>query len=91
VNTPPYGRMLSGIRGLRLHITSMAAKFKYDDHNPKNTAPRSPNAWKAAEPAGTTPQPRSNADASTKSANGDPATNRGAGITSRQNIAPEHT
>ena len=32
---PPYGRMLSGIRGLRLHITSVAAKFKYDDHNPQ--------------------------------------------------------
>jgi transcriptional regulator len=27
--------MLSGIRGLRLHITSVAAKFKYDDHNPQ--------------------------------------------------------
>ena len=32
---PPYGRMLSGIRGLRLHIASVAAKFKYDDHNPQ--------------------------------------------------------
>ena len=35
VDMPPYGRMLSGIRGLRLHITSVAAKFKYDDHNPQ--------------------------------------------------------
>jgi transcriptional regulator len=35
VDLPPYGRMLSGIRGLRLHITSVAAKFKYDDHNPQ--------------------------------------------------------
>jgi transcriptional regulator len=32
---PPYGRMLSGIRGLRLHIASVAAKFKYDGHNPQ--------------------------------------------------------
>ena len=30
----PYGRMLSGIRGLRLQVTGVAAKFKYDDHNP---------------------------------------------------------
>jgi transcriptional regulator len=26
--------MLSGIRGLRLHVTEIVAKFKYDDHNP---------------------------------------------------------
>ncbi|MFI0960895.1 FMN-binding negative transcriptional regulator [Streptomyces sp. NPDC021080] len=31
---PPYGRMLPGIRGLRLHITDVRAKFKYDDHKP---------------------------------------------------------
>ena len=31
---PPYGRMLPGIRGLRLHILDVLAKFKYDDHNP---------------------------------------------------------
>lgn len=31
---PPYGRMLPGIRGLRLDITHVKAKFKYDDHNP---------------------------------------------------------
>jgi transcriptional regulator len=30
----PYGRMLPGIRGLRLAIIEVAAKFKYDDHNP---------------------------------------------------------
>lgn len=35
VDMPPYGRMLSGICGLRLHITGVAAKFKYDDHNPQ--------------------------------------------------------
>ena len=30
----PYGRMLSGLRGLRLTILAVEAKFKYDDHNP---------------------------------------------------------
>lgn len=34
VDQPPYGRMLPGIRGLRLHVDSVIAKFKYDDHNP---------------------------------------------------------
>lgn len=34
VGSAPYGRMLSGIRGVRLHITRVDAKFKYDDHNP---------------------------------------------------------
>ncbi|MCW2687592.1 MAG: hypothetical protein JWR37_2482 [Mycobacterium sp.] len=34
VGQPPYGRLLSGIRGLRLHVVSVVAKFKYDDHNP---------------------------------------------------------
>lgn len=33
VGKPPYGRMLAGIRGLLLRIESVAAKFKYDDHN----------------------------------------------------------
>lgn len=31
---PPYGRMLPGIRGLRLQVTGVVAKFKYDDHKP---------------------------------------------------------
>ncbi|MEU4259883.1 FMN-binding negative transcriptional regulator [Streptomyces fradiae] len=31
---PPYGRMLSGIRGLRLEVTCVRAKFTYDDHKP---------------------------------------------------------
>jgi transcriptional regulator len=31
---PPYGRMLPGIRGLRLAVLRVDAKFKYDDHNP---------------------------------------------------------
>ncbi len=30
----PYGRMLSGLRGLRLAVLAVEAKFKYDDHNP---------------------------------------------------------
>ncbi|GLX93912.1 hypothetical protein [Herbidospora sp. NBRC 101105] len=32
VGRPPYGRMLSGIRGLRLNVAAVQAKFKYDDH-----------------------------------------------------------
>ncbi|MFI6036090.1 FMN-binding negative transcriptional regulator [Streptomyces sp. NPDC051315] len=32
VDRPPYGRMLPGIRGLRLEVTDVRAKFKYDDH-----------------------------------------------------------
>ncbi|MFJ9179437.1 FMN-binding negative transcriptional regulator [Streptomyces sp. NPDC102360] len=34
VDEPPYGRMLPGIRGLRLAVTDVRAKFKYDDHKP---------------------------------------------------------
>jgi transcriptional regulator len=34
VDTPPYGRMLPGIRGIRLSVLRVDAKFKYDDHNP---------------------------------------------------------
>jgi len=30
----PYGRMLPGIRGIRLAVLRVEAKFKYDDHNP---------------------------------------------------------
>jgi transcriptional regulator len=33
-DTAPYGRMLSGIRGIRLEVLRVEAKFKYDDHNP---------------------------------------------------------
>nr|AIU93816.1 hypothetical protein LRS1606.382 [Rhodococcus sp. NS1] len=33
-DTPPYGAMLSGIRGLQLEIIEVQAKFKYDDHKP---------------------------------------------------------
>jgi transcriptional regulator len=34
VDAEPYGRMLSGIRGVRLTILGVEAKFKYDDHKP---------------------------------------------------------
>ena len=34
VDAAPYGRMLSGIRGVRLTVLRVDAKFKYDDHNP---------------------------------------------------------
>ncbi len=34
VDGEPYGRMLSGIRGIRLGILGVDAKFKYDDSNP---------------------------------------------------------
>lgn len=34
VDSAPYGRMLSGIRGLRLAVLRVDAKFKYDDHKP---------------------------------------------------------
>ena len=34
VGAAPYGRMLSGIRGVRLTVLRVDAKFKYDDHNP---------------------------------------------------------
>jgi transcriptional regulator len=33
-DTAPYGRMLPGIRGVRLEVLEVEAKFKYDDHNP---------------------------------------------------------
>ena len=34
VDEPPYGSMLSGIRGVRLRVLRVEAKFKYDDANP---------------------------------------------------------
>ncbi len=34
VDHDPYGRMLPGIRGLRLQVLRVDAKFKYDDSNP---------------------------------------------------------
>ena len=34
VGADPYGRMLAGIRGVRLTVLRVEAKFKYDDSNP---------------------------------------------------------
>ena len=34
VDEDPYGRMLSGVRGVRLAVQRVEAKFKYDDANP---------------------------------------------------------
>ena len=34
VDSSPYGRMLSGIRGVRLAVLRVEAKFKYDDQKP---------------------------------------------------------
>ena len=34
VDRAPYGRILPGIRGVRLEVLRVEAKFKYDDHNP---------------------------------------------------------
>jgi transcriptional regulator len=34
VDASPYGRMLPGIRGVRLAVVRVEAKFKYDDHKP---------------------------------------------------------
>ncbi|MFJ2607312.1 FMN-binding negative transcriptional regulator [Streptomyces sp. NPDC087425] len=35
VGEEPFGRMLSGIRGLRLDVTGVRAKFKYASHKPE--------------------------------------------------------
>jgi transcriptional regulator len=37
VDEPPYGRLLSGIRGMVLHIREVRAKFKYDDRKSVET------------------------------------------------------
>jgi transcriptional regulator len=34
VGQEPYGRMLPGIRGVRLEVLGVDAKFKYDDEKP---------------------------------------------------------
>ncbi|MBN0047054.1 FMN-binding negative transcriptional regulator [Streptomyces actuosus] len=36
----PYGRKLSGIRGLRLEVTGVRGKFKYGGHRPAETQDR---------------------------------------------------
>ncbi|KIF70856.1 transcriptional regulator [Streptomyces sp. AcH 505] len=40
VGEAPYGRMLSGIRGLRLEVTDVRAKFKYAAHKPDDVKER---------------------------------------------------
>ncbi|MDX3248607.1 FMN-binding negative transcriptional regulator [Streptomyces sp. ME18-1-4] len=40
VGEEPYGRMLSGIRGIRLEVTAVRAKFKYAAHRPPETQDR---------------------------------------------------
>ncbi|GAA3814654.1 FMN-binding negative transcriptional regulator [Streptomyces phyllanthi] len=40
VAEPPYGRLLSGIRGLRLDVTDVRAKFKYAGHRPQEVQDR---------------------------------------------------
>jgi len=34
VGRPPHAKLLSAVRGLRLQVTEVRAKFKYDDHKP---------------------------------------------------------
>ncbi|WP_326724488.1 FMN-binding negative transcriptional regulator [Streptomyces sp. NBC_00243] len=40
VGEAPYGRLLSGIRGLRLEVTDVRAKFKYASHKPAEVQER---------------------------------------------------
>lgn len=40
VGEVPYGRLLSGIRGIRLQVTGVRAKFKYAGHRPAETQDR---------------------------------------------------
>jgi transcriptional regulator len=40
VNESPYGRLLSGIRGIRLEVTDVRAKFKYANHKPQEVQDR---------------------------------------------------
>ncbi|MGW0876805.1 FMN-binding negative transcriptional regulator [Streptomyces sp. NPDC002740] len=40
VGEAPYGRLLSGIRGIRLEVTGVRAKFKYAAHRPSETQDR---------------------------------------------------
>ncbi|OEJ27962.1 transcriptional regulator [Streptomyces agglomeratus] len=40
VGEAPHGRLLSGIRGLRLEVTEVRAKFKYGSHKPQDAQER---------------------------------------------------
>ncbi|WP_304452751.1 FMN-binding negative transcriptional regulator [Nocardiopsis sp. YSL2] len=48
---PPYARLLSGIRGLRLHVEEAAAKFKYDDRRPTEQRAEIADGLVARDPA----------------------------------------
>lgn len=48
IDEPLYGRMLPGIRGIRLAVLQVDAKFKFDDHNPSNTANASSSTCRSA-------------------------------------------
>lgn len=43
-DAPPYGRMLTGIRGLHLDILEVEAKFKFDDAKPVEFRQRVPRS-----------------------------------------------
>ena len=43
----PYGPMLAGIRGIRLHVHEVVAKFKYDDQKPAQHRERVARALEA--------------------------------------------
>jgi transcriptional regulator len=62
VGTAPYGRTLSGIRGIRLAVLRVDARFKCDDHNsvehrqrvigrPARAHPAKPGSRRPAEPS----------------------------------------
>jgi transcriptional regulator len=40
VGEAPYGRMLSGIRGLRLEVVTVRARFTYAGHRPEEVQDR---------------------------------------------------
>ncbi|MFF3942290.1 FMN-binding negative transcriptional regulator [Streptomyces phaeofaciens] len=40
VGEAPYGRLLAGIRGIRLEVTGVRAKFKYANHRPAEVQDR---------------------------------------------------
>ncbi len=50
-DAPPYGRMLAGIRGVRLTVLRVEAKFKYDDANPVEHRERVAQQLDARNPA----------------------------------------
>lgn len=59
VESGRYARMLPGIRGVRLSVQRVEAKFKYDDHTPveRRERRRLPEVgeWRAPQPTLTNP------------------------------------